>query len=392
VTEPAPAGPPAGPLAGIRVLDLTSVIMGPLATQILGDLGAEVITVEPGQGETNRVMGAGPHRELSGISLNLLRNKRNIVLDLRSEAGRSAFLRIAATCDVVVTNLRPGPLGRLRLTYDDVRAVRPDIVFCQAHGWATGSGREDDPAFDDIIQAASGMSELNFRVTGERLLTPTLVADKTSGLTIVYSVLAALLHRERTGEGQKIEVPMADVTAAFMLVEHGAGAIPEPPLAKGGYERVLSAQRRSQPTADGWLNVLPFTRDHYQALFAEGGRLDLLEDERLRSARSRIAHSESLYADVAPILLSKTTAEWMVFFRDHDMPATPMVTVDDLVGHLPLGDHPTVGRYRVIPPPVRFSATPASVRRHAPLVGEHTVEVLREVGLTEAEIAAVVQS
>ena len=146
----------------------------------------------------------------------------------------------------------------------DVRTVRPDIVFCQAHGWASGSGRENDPAFDDVIQAASGISELEERVTGERVLAPTLIADKVSGLTIVYAVLAALFHRERTGEGQFVEVPMADATAAFVLVEHGAAGIPEPPLGPAGYDRILTRERRSQRTSDGWINVLPFGVSHYE--------------------------------------------------------------------------------------------------------------------------------
>src|SRR5215813_12195925 len=179
----------AGALQGVRVLDLTSVVMGPMATQILGDLGADVITVENAHGETNRVMGPGPHPALSGTSLNLLRSKRNIALDLKHPDGRDVLMRLAATCDVFVTNLRRSSLGRLRLSYDEVRYARPDIVYCQAQGF---------PADTD----AAG------RAYGEPRLVPTLVADKVAGLTIVYAVLAALFHRERSGEGQYIEVPM----------------------------------------------------------------------------------------------------------------------------------------------------------------------------------------
>ena len=379
---------PSGPLAGVRVLDLSSVVMGPLATQILGDLGAEVVSIEAEGGDTNRVMGPGPHRQLSGVSLNLLRNKRNVSLDLKDPAGREVFLRLAAVSDVVITNLRPGPLGRLRLAYDDVRAVRPDIVFCQAHGWATGSGRENAPAFDDVIQAASGISELEERVTGERVLAPTLIADKLCGVTMAYSVMAALFHRERTGEGQHIEVPMADVTSAFMLVEHGAGAIPEPAFGPAGYERILTRERRSQHTSDGWINVLPFSTAHYEAIWAAGGRTDLANDPRVVTGSARIANAESLYRDVADVLVTRPTSFWLEYCTEHSIPSSAVRTVDDLVAELPIVEHPVVGMYREIPSPVRFSRTPASVRRPAPLIGEHGREVLAELGMSPAEIDA----
>lgn len=377
-----------GPLAGVRVLDLSSVVMGPLATQILGDLGAEVISIEAEGGDTNRVMGPGPHRELSGVSLNLLRNKRNLSLDLKDPAGREVFLRLAAESDVVLTNLRPGPLGRLRLAYDDVRAVRPDIVFCQAHGWATGTGREDAPAFDDVIQAASGITELEERVTGQRVLAPTLIADKLCGVTMAYAVMAALFHRERTGEGQHIEVPMADVTAAFVLVEHGAGAIPEPAFGPAGYERILTSERRSQRTSDGWINILPFSTSHYAAIWEAGGRTDLANDPRVATGKARIENAVALYRDVAEVLLTRTTEFWLDYCTEHSIPSSAVRTVDDLVADLPMAEHPVVGSYRQIPSPVRFSRTPASVRRQAPLIGEHGREVLTELGMSAEEIDA----
>ena len=378
----------AGPLDGIRVLDLTSVVMGPLATQILGDLGADVVTIEPGRGETNRVMGPGPHRQLSGVALNLLRNKRNVALDLRQPAGRAAALRIAARCDVVVTNLRPGPLRRLGLAYGDVAAVRPDVVYCQAHGFPADSPRADDPAYDDIVQAATGMADAIGRATGEPALAPTILADKVCGLTIVYAVLAALYHRERTGEGQHIEVPMVDTTTAFMLVEHGAAAVPRPPLGPAGYGRILTPHRRPQRTRDGWISVLPYTREHWEDLFREVGRHELVGDERIATGRARIANSDFLYRQLADILATRTTAEWLTLCDAEGIPATALGDLDDLVDALPDAEHPVAGGYKVIPPPVRFSATPASVRRHAPLVGEHTREVLAEVGLTPEQAAA----
>ena len=379
-------GVASGPLAGVRVLDLTSVVMGPLGTQILGDLGADVITVESARGDTNRVMGPGPHPQLSGVSLNLLRNKRNIALDLKHPDGRAALLRLAATCDVVVTNLRPGPLQRLGFAYDDVVAVRPDVVYCQAHGFASDTDRADEPAYDDIMQAASGAADAMARVLGTPRLLPTIFADKVCGLTIVYAVTAALFHRERTGEGQHIEIPMLETTKAFMLVEHGAGAVARPSQSGAGYPRILTPYRRPQQTADGWVNMLPYSQENWEVLFRSAGRDDLLGDERMATGRARILNSDFLYQVLMDIVITRTTDEWVAFCRQHHIPCTPVATLDELVDELPEDEHPVVGTYKVVPPPVRFSQTPASVHRHAPLVGEHTREVLAEVGLSDEEI------
>jgi len=379
-----------GPLAGVRVLDFSSVVMGPYATQILGDLGADVIAIEESSGDTNRVMGPGPARGMSGISLNLLRNKRNVCLDLKSEPGRNAFLRIAATCDVVVTNLRPAPLARLRLDYAAIREVRADIVMCQAHGWPSDGADANKPAYDDVIQASAGIADAFERQSGTPALTPTLVADKVAGLTIVYAVLAAMFHRQRTGEGQFVEVPMIDALTSFTLVEHGCAAIPEPPLGSAGYPRVLAAERRPYATTDGWVAVLPYSASNYNDLFREGGRLDLIDDPRVLSASARAVNAGDLYALIDPIIATRSSAFWIEYCSRHDIPAGPVRSLDDLVAELPIEQHPTMGSYRQIPPPVRFSSTPAGVRRHAPMLGEHGREVLREVGLSDQEVDALV--
>ncbi|HVA75331.1 MAG TPA: CoA transferase [Acidimicrobiales bacterium] len=379
---------PTGPLAGVRVLDLTSVVMGPYATQLLGDLGADVITVEPGRGETNRAMGPGPSPQFSGISLNLLRNKRNIAVNIKHPDGRGVILDIAATCDVFITNLRPGALARSALTYDDVRSMRPDIVYCHAHGYPTGSERQDDPAYDDIIQAETGIADAAARVGGIPLVAPTIMADKVCGLTIAYSVIAALYRRALTGEGDRVEVPMFDTATSFMLVEHGSAAIPRPPLGHAGYPRILTPNRKPWPTKDGWIMVLPYTRDHYDSIFTATGRTDMLGDERYATGRNRIANSGFLYDQVGQMLTRRTTDEWLAFFREHDIPAGAVGSLDDLVEQLPESDHPHVGRYKVIPPPVRFASAPQNVRRHAPRIGEHTEEVLLEIGYDQADVAA----
>jgi len=376
-----------GPLHGIRVLDMSSVIMGPLATQILGDLGADVITVEDPKGTLSRVMTAGPLPQLSGLALNLLRNKRNVVLDLKDPDGRRSLLAIAATVDAVVTNLRPGTLRRLRLTYDDVRLVRPDVVFCQAQGYPSDSPAADAPAYDDVIQAGSGMPDAFRRQGGTPVLVPSLVADKVSGLTIAYAVMAALLERERTGLGQQVEIPMIDVMTAFTLVEHAGAATAIPPQGPPGYGRILNPERQPQRTRDGWINVLAYTRKNYEDLFHEAGRPDLEVDERIKSARSRIAHADSLYRDVAEVLVTRTTAEWLTFCADVGIPASALPTLEELVDALPEDDHPLAGRYKVIPQPVRFSLhRRPTVHRHAALSGQHDEEVAAEIaGWTDGE-------
>jgi crotonobetainyl-CoA:carnitine CoA-transferase CaiB-like acyl-CoA transferase len=392
---PEPATPSTarpGPLAGIRVLDLTSVIMGPYATQALGDLGADVICVEAVTGDTNRIMGPGPVPGMSGVALNLLRNKRNVCLDLKQPAGRDACLRLIASCDVFVTNLRPGPLRRLGLDHASVSPLRPDIVMCQAYGWSVESGGSDKPAYDDVIQAVSGVAHSFELRDGMPAMAPFLVADKVAGLTVTQAILAALFHRERTGEGQFVEVAMVDALASFNLVEHGCAAVPEPALGPAGYPRIVTPDRRPFRTTDGWIAVLPYSTSNYQDLFREGGRDELLDDARIRSARSRMAHAGELYALVAEVVALRSTSFWVRFCEDHDIPAGAVRTLDELVQELPVVEHPTAGAYHEVPVPWHFSATPASVRRPAPMLGEHSREVLLEAGLTDAEIDAMVDS
>lgn len=370
----------AGPLDGVRVLDLTSVVMGPYATQILGDLGADVITVEPPRGEANRSMGPGPLPQLSGVALNLLRNKRNIALDFKHPDGLAAFLDVAATCDVLVTNLRPGTLERAGISYERVAERRPDIIFCQAHGYPSDGPRADEPAYDDVVQTETGIADASARVTGRPTVTPTIMADKVCGLTIVYAVTAALYRRAMTGQGERIEVPMVPTMKAFMLVEHGAAAIPEPPLGPAGYGRVLNRERGPWPTRDGWIMALPYTKEHYDSIFSAAGRDDLLGDARYSTAALRIANAPFLYEQVGAMMSERTTEEWLRFFRAQDVPAAPVATLDDMVAELPLSEHPEAGPFRQIPPPVLFAQAPQSLRRPAPLIGEHTDEVLAEAG------------
>ena len=376
-----------GPLAGVRVLDLSSVLMGPLATQILGDWGADVIAVESAAGDTNRFMGPGPVRRLSDISLNLLRNKRNAALDLKHPDGHKAFLAVASTVDVMVTNLRPGPLTRLGLDYERVAQARPDIVYCQAAGFASDGPRADEPAYDDVIQAAAGVPDLFERAGLEPRLAPTLLADKVCGLMVANAVLAGLYHRSRTGEGQRIEVPMAEVLSAFLLVEHSSGAATSSDQVGAGYRRILTEGRRPQRTLDGWVMIFPYLQGHWDLILTIGGAAELVDDPRL-SRQARQIDPGFGYSVLNDVVATKTTAEWLELCSAEGIPATEITGLDTRMASYPLAEHPVAGTYRQIPPAVRFSRTPATVRSPAPMVGQHTEEVLAEAGYGPEQIKA----
>lgn len=374
------------PLDGVRVVDMSSVVMGPFGTQLLADLGADVIAIEDRRGDTNRSMGGGPHPQLSGVSLNLLRNKRSVGLDVRTDEGYEVLARLVATADVFVTNLRPGSRRRARILHDDLRRFRPGLVYCAASGYAADDERVDAPAYDDVVQAGAGVPHLFERVGLPPVLAPTLIADKTVGLMIANVVLAALYARERTGEGADISLAMVDVMRAFVLAEHGAEGIPEPPVGPAGYARILNPNRRPQPTADGLISVLPYEEHHYEAIFRAGGREDLIGDPRLSSRRTRIANGASLYQDVAEIIRTRTTAEWVEIGRDHGIPMSAIATLAEIVDTLPVVEHPHAGAYRVTPPMTGATPDAGTVRRPAPLHGEHNREVLAEVGYLDGEI------
>lgn len=376
-----------GPLSGVRVLDLTRVVMGPLATQMLADQGADVVLIEAPGGDTNRVMGPGPHPELSGVALNLLRNKRSIEVDLKSSEGHAIVRDLIRTSDVVVSTMRPHVLTRLGLDYESVRTINPAVVYCQAQGFPLSSPRENEPAYDDIIQAASGVADMMERVWGSPSLLPTIFADKVCGLIMAQAIVAALFHRERTGEGQHVEVPMQQATRAFMLAEHGAGAISEPPLSDtdqpaAGYSRVLSRERRPHRTKDGLVHLFPYLPKHYMTLFADAGVEGAADDPRYVDQRATLQNSDSLYRDIRRVARQRTTAEWLEYCRDVGIPATEVATLQGMVDELPLANHPVVGEYRVIPQMSNFSLTPGGLRRPAPLIGEHTPEVLDELQST----------
>ena len=385
-----------GPLSGVRILDLTSVVLGPLATQILGDFGADIIKVENLEGDLMRANGVSLHPGMSSIFLAINRNKRSIAVDLKSAEGGEILTRLLGGADVLVHNMRVAAIERLGFGYRAVAELNPDIVYCAATGFGQDGPDRDKPAFDDIIQAACGLAGLNGVGHEQPDYVPTLVADKTAGMAVVNAVLAALFSRERTGHGQYVEVPMFETMVAFVLSEHLGGLSFDPAPAKAGYARLLAGGRKPAPTRDGYIAILPYTGDHWAAFFNAAGRADLAEKYGGKDRQARNAHIVALYRDMAEITRQRTTAEWMDLCASLDIPATPIYAVDDLLEHPHLKQvglfqtalHASEGSIRYVAPPTRFAATPASVRLHAPLLGQHTREILREAGYADAQIAS----
>ena len=369
-----------GPLAGLRVIDLTTVVMGPLAVQVLGDLGADIIKVEDANGDLLRQLGGGPHREMSGMALNLLRNRRSAQLDLKDETDRAVLFSLLDAADVVVTNLRPMSLERAGLTYEDVSIRNPRVVYCQAAGYAPDSPSANRPAYDDIIQAGAGVSDVLFRLNGETGLFPTIMADKVSGLMITTGVLAALFHRERTGVGQQVIVPMHDTVRWFLLAEHLAEAATVPPYGRPGYSRMLTRNRRPHRTKDGWIAVLPYTNTNWLDLFAAAERPELATDPLFMTVGARVKNADAVYRELGVMMGLRSTNEWLALLDELGIPAGPVRTLDELIDELPVATHPVTGPYRHNTNPLQFSVTPTSLHRFAPMLGEHGTEIRSEVG------------
>lgn len=387
-----------GPLAGFRILDLTSVVLGPMATQILADYGADVVKIEALTGDLIRANGVSKHQGMSSIFLSLNRNKRSLALDLKSQEGRRLLSRMLPQFDALVHNMRPAAMKRLGLDYESVRAINPAIVYCEATGFGADGPYSGRPALDDIIQAASGLCAVTASIAGEPCYVPSLIADKTAALALINAVLAALLSRERTGKGQHVEVPMLETLASFVLAEHMGGMTFDPPIAPAGYHRILSGGRQPVPTKDGHMAMLPYTETHWRAFFATCGREDIIDTYKINDRQQRNANVKKIYAELRKITPSKTTAEWMALCEELDVPASPIYRLDELKDHPHLRsvglfetfDHPTEGRITLVRPPARFSETPARIRSGAPTVGQHSREVLAELGFAESEIAGLI--
>jgi crotonobetainyl-CoA:carnitine CoA-transferase CaiB-like acyl-CoA transferase len=385
-----------GPLQGVKVLELTSVVLGPWACQILGDMGAEVIKVEAPRGDTNRTLGASRNPNMSALYLTCNRNKRSLVLDLKKPSGREALLKLVETTDVLIHNNRPQVMTRLKLDYADIRAINPKIIYCGTYGYGKAGPYGAQGALDDSIQASSGIAMLNEMVLGEPRYLPTVIADKTTALGVVYAVTAALYHRERTGIGQEIEVPMYESMVHFVMAEHLWGMTFEPPIGTPGYKRLMSYHRKPYKTKDGYIAILPYLDSHWEKFCRLSGRDDLLDDSRFTTLADRVRNIDDTYEETAKTMIGRTTGEWLELFAETSVPTNVVNTLEELkedphlkaVDFWQEADHPTEGRIRMTRFPVTFSETPADVRRLPPRLGEHSVEILKEAGLAQSEIDA----
>lgn len=383
-------------LAGIKVLDLTAYLMGPIATQILGDMGADVIKVEPPEGDSVRVIGPMHHAGMGGMFMHCNRNKRSIVLDLKQARGREALLRLAKNCEVFIFNVRPLSMARLGLSYAEVAAVNPGVIYVGAVGFGQDGPYAARPAFDDLIQGIAAIPSLYEKAGGgQPRYIPLAMADRHVGLAVAHAVLGALVHKLRTGEGQAVEVPMFETMAQGVLGDHLMGHTFEPPLGPPGYPRHLTAERRPFRTADGYLCALLLTDRQWREFFriiGDPGRMEL--DERFASITARTRHSSEVYGFLDATLPGRTTAQWLEAFQSADIPAGRLHSLDSLledehlaaVGFIGIDEHPTEGPVRTLRPPARWSRTQPAVRRLAPRLGEHTTEVLREAGFSDVEI------
>ncbi len=389
-----------GALDGITVLDLTSVLLGPYATQTLGDMGADVIKVEAPAGDLTRNTGPMRHPDMAAVYLNANRNKRGLCLDLKQPAARQALLDLAAKADVFVHSMRPQAIARLGLAYEDLEAARPDIIYCGAYGYRADGPYGHHPAYDDLIQGYSGLTALQGARQGRPEYVTSVIADKTVGLTLVYAITAALLHRERTGQGQAVEVPMFETMASFVLVEHQFGEVFEPPIGAPGYTRLLSPDRRPYATADGYVCALPYTNRQWQRFCELAGRPELATDERFANLAVRHVNVDQVYATIAEVLRTKPTAYWVEALEAAEIPVAPAQDLDELMHDPHLAatdffqpmDHPSEGAMKTTAPPVRFDKSPSTIRHHAPRLGEHSVEILKQAGYTESRITDLLAS
>jgi len=390
-----------GPLEGVRVLDLTTVVMGPYATQILADLGADVVKVEPPEGDVMRYAWPFRHPGMGHIFLNANRNKRSVVLDLKKADAHQACLALARQADVLVYNIRPQAMARLRLSYEEVIAVNPNVIYVGCFGYSQRGPYAAKAAYDDLIQGAAGIPWLlQKQGAAEPRYAPIIVADRSVGQQVASAVSAALYYREKSGKGQRVDVPMFEHLLQIVLGEHLGGYTFDPQEGEAGYARMLAPDRRPYQTKDGYVCALIYNDKQWKAYFEVLGKPEMFRDEKYSSQESRSRHYAQAYAFVAEQMKTRTTAEWIEALERADIPVQRMNSLADIVadphlaatGYFSTVEHPTEGRLRSMAVPSEWSASPPQYRRHAPRLGEHTREVLGEAGLSGAQIDALLAS
>lgn len=396
----APAATVKGPLAGTRVLDLTSVVMGPYCTQLLADLGAEVVKVESREGDSTRYVGVAREHGRTGTFLLLNRGKRSIVIDLQRPEGRAVCLELARRSDLFVHSIRPGAMQRLGLDYAAIKAVNPGIVYCNLLGFGRGGRYSGKAAYDDTIQAISGLAMLQAERGGTPEYVTTVVGDKVAALSAAYALMAAMIHRLKTGEGQEIDVPMFETTVSFVLAEHMTGSVFDPPIGRPVYARLTAASRRPIRTQDGYLSVMVYTDRQWTNFTRIAGRPELAVDARFSTLAARSANVAEYYALIESILMQGTCAHWLPLLEEGGIPSIRLNRPDDLLSDPHLADvgffksieTPADGKLRVFGSPLRLSATPPMVNEAAPGLGEHTCDILTEAGYDAGRIAELLDS
>ena len=386
----------AGPLSGVRILDLTSVVAGPLATQMLGDMGADVIKIEAPEGDAPRHTGPARSPGMAALFMGLNRGKRSLVLDLKIDAAKEALWRLISTADVFVHSMRPQKIEKLGFGHKTVCAKNPRLVYAALHGYRDGGPYSGQPAYDDVIQGQSGIAALMAQVAGEPRYAPMILADKTCALSISGAVSAALFARERTGRGQFVEIPMFEQMVAFVLGEHLFGHNFVPPLGTLGYTRVTAPWRRPYKTKDGYLCMMAYTQAHWQKFWTMVGKPEMMSDPRFDSIASRAKNVIAIYELAGQCIADKTTDEWIAHLRKLEIPAARMANLEDLFsdpqleasGFFKRTTHPSEGEILYTDLPVRFGGASSTSERLQPRLGEHSFEVLREAGLGESEIEA----
>lgn len=377
-----------GPLQGLRVLDLSTVLMGPYASQLLAQMGADVIKVESPEGDVVRLIGRARSPGMSGMYLTVNRGKRSIVLNLKKPEDKEEMLLLSRTCDVLLYNLRPNVMARLGLSYEDVAAANPAIIYVGTFGYGEDGPYAGKPAYDDLIQGLSGAASLStlVRPDAEPAYLPIAIADRMVGMYAANTILAALYHREKTGEGQRIDVPMFETMASVVLGDHLAGLTFDPPLDEGGYARLLAPDRKPMKTRDGYVCALIYNDKQWRRFFEMLGRDDMDSDPRFKNQTTRTTHIGSIYADLAKIFLTRTTDEWMDVLNAADIPVMPLHDLRSILedphlvgtGFFEELDHPSEGKIRGMRIPSRWSVTQPAPPPPAPRLDEHGDEIRRE--------------
>jgi crotonobetainyl-CoA:carnitine CoA-transferase CaiB-like acyl-CoA transferase len=384
-----------GPLRGMTILDLTTVLMGPYATQILADMGADLIKVESPEGDIVRQLGPGRTKGMGGMFLNANRGKRSIVIDLKQAEGRDTLLRLARAANAIVYNVRPQAMARLGLDYEALAAANPAILYVGLFGYGQTGPYAAKPAYDDLIQGASGIPTLIAMAgDGTPRYVPITIADRVVGLKAVNAILGGLMHQQRTGIGQRIDVPMFEEMAEFVLIDHLGGLTYDPPLDHGGYARLLSRYRRPYKTSDGHICALIYNDKQWKSFFEAIGKSELLAEPRFATHAARHAHIDEIYQEVGRIFVTRTIAEWRELLERADIPVMPMHTLESIledphleaVGFFRTIEHPVEGRVRQMRVPSTWSESQPEPGGPAPTFGQHGRDILHAAGFSAEEI------